>query len=132
MRWNAPWLSGDDRGQRVVQTSQLEDWAKQALPARCRARPSPAPSTAAVPPIPENDAWWGKGFTEWRGTVNAQSLFAGTASRSCRRIWGLRSARTEVMGEQTALARAAGIDAFCVYHYWFDGRRVLEARWTSC
>ncbi|MGR3377332.1 glycoside hydrolase family 99-like domain-containing protein [Salipiger abyssi] len=116
-------------GQRVVQTSQLEDWAKQALPA-----PLPRPAFTSAfylpqfHPIPENDAWWGKGFTEWRGTVNAQSLFAGHSQPVLPADLGFYDLRaTEVMGEQTALARAAGIDAFCVYHYWFEGRRVLEA-----
>lgn len=79
-------------------------------------------------PIPENDAWWGKGFTEWRGTVAAQSMFAGHNQPLLPTDLGFYDLRaTEVLGEQATLARAHGIDAFCVYHYWFDGRRVLEA-----
>jgi len=79
-------------------------------------------------PIAENDAWWGRGFTEWRGTVAAQSMFAGHNQPLLPADLGYYDLRaTEVMGDQAQLARRAGIDAFCVYHYWFDGRRVLEA-----
>ncbi|KIN70350.1 Lipopolysaccharide biosynthesis-like protein [Sulfitobacter donghicola DSW-25 = KCTC 12864 = JCM 14565] len=79
-------------------------------------------------PIPENDAWWGKGFTEWRGVVAAQSMFDGHNQPLLPTDLGFYDLRaTEVMGEQAALAQAHGVDAFCVYHYWFDGRRVLEA-----
>lgn len=78
-------------------------------------------------PIPENDAWWGKGFTEWRGTVAGHSMFVGHGQPLLPTDLGFYDLRaTEVMGEQAALAQAHGIDAFCVYHYWFDGRRVLE------
>ena len=115
----------DAAGQKVVQTAQLDDPA-----------PEPAPRPAFVSafylpqfhPTPENDAWWGKGFTEWRGTVGAVSMFPGHTQPLLPADLGFYDLRaTEVMGEQTALARKAGIDAFCVYPYWFDGRRILEA-----
>ncbi|KEJ87746.1 glycosyltransferase WbsX family protein, partial [Sulfitobacter donghicola] len=70
----------------------------------------------------------GKGFTEWRGVVAAQSMFDGHNQPLLPTDLGFYDLRaTEVMGEQAALAQAHGVDAFCVYHYWFDGRRVLEA-----
>ncbi len=79
-------------------------------------------------PTAENDAWWGKGYTEWRAAVAARSCFAGHLQPMLPADLGYYDLRaTEVMGEQAALARQAGIGAFCVYHYWFDGRRVLEA-----
>ncbi|WP_375173911.1 glycoside hydrolase family 99-like domain-containing protein [Pseudooceanicola sp.] len=78
-------------------------------------------------PIPQNDAWWGKGFTEWRGVVDAVSAFPGHLQPMRPADLGYYDLRaTEVMGDQAALAQAAGVDAFCVYHYWFGGQRLLE------
>ena len=112
-------------GQDVVQTTQLAKAKPQA------ALPRPMYTSAfylpQFHPIPENDAWWGKGFTEWRGVVATQSYFPGHTQPLMPSDLGFYDLRvTEVMGQQAAMARDAGIDAFCVYHYWFDGRRVLE------
>ncbi len=76
----------------------------------------------------ENDAWWGHGYTEWQATAQAKPMFDGHAQPTLPSHLGFYDLKqTEVMAEQAALARDAGIDAFCVYHYWFDGRRILEA-----
>ena len=113
-------------GQRVLQSTELAE----APPPPALPRPAYV-SAFYLPqfhPIPENDAWWGKGFTEWRSAASARPLYEGHAQPLLPADLGFYDLRlTEVMGEQAALARGAGIDAFCVYHYWFDGRRVLEA-----
>ncbi len=114
-------------GQRIVQTSQIDISGK--TPARA---PRPGYVSAfylpQFHPVPENDAWWGKGYTEWRAAVLAPALFDGHIQPMLPADLGFYDLRlTEVMGQQAALARGAGIDGFCVYHYWFDGRRILEA-----
>lgn len=79
-------------------------------------------------PVAQNDAWWGKGFTEWTATSRASAQFSGHRQPVFPADLGFYDLRlTETMGAQAALARDAGVDAFCVYHYWFDGQRLLEA-----
>ena len=78
-------------------------------------------------PIPENDEWWGKGFTEWRNVTKAKPLFPGHYQPHLPADMGFYDLRCpETRGDQAKLAREHGIYGFCYYHYWFNGRRILE------
>ena len=78
-------------------------------------------------PVPENDTFWGAGFTEWRNVVRARPRFWGHEQPHLPADLGFYDLRLpETRAAQAAMARGAGLHGFCWYHYWFAGRRVLQ------
>lgn len=78
-------------------------------------------------PTPENDLWWGKGFTDWTNVANARPLFKGhyqPVIPADLGFYDLRMPETRVA--QAEMAAAYGVEGFCYWHYWFAGRRMLE------
>lgn len=79
-------------------------------------------------PIPENDEWWGKGFTEWANVTRAKPLYPGHHQPNLPSELGFYDLRVpEIRIAQADLAREHGIEGFAYWHYWFgNGRRLLE------
>lgn len=79
-------------------------------------------------PTPDNDKWWGEGFTEWTNVVKAKKLYKGHYQPKIPANLGFYDLRLpEVREKQVAMAKRAGIEAFCYYHYWFgNGKQELE------
>lgn len=77
--------------------------------------------------IPENDKWWGEGFTEWQNVKKASPLFYHHNQPRIplnNNYYDLSDIKTLIW--QTKLAKKHGIDGFCFYHYWFNGKLLLE------
>jgi lipopolysaccharide biosynthesis protein len=77
--------------------------------------------------IPENDLWWGEGFTEWTNVQAAKPVYLGHDQPKLpadHAFYDLRN--PETVARQAGLANAAGVEGFMYYHYWFAGKQLLE------
>jgi len=78
-------------------------------------------------PFKENDEWWGKGFTEWRNVAKTSPRYKNHYQPHMPADLGFYDLRLEETREaQASLAKEYGLSGFCYYHYWFDGKIIMD------
>lgn len=77
--------------------------------------------------IPENNEWWGKGFTEWDNVKKGKPLYKGHIQPQIPLMNNYYDlSKSSVIDNQAKMARKYGVDGFVFYHYWFSGKKIFE------